>query len=451
MQYSFDEIHALNILSDDSLYSKHFTTPPDLKIMVLVIFLCFSAAITGAILFKVDKIVPAQGVINTKAELFEVRNTETGFIKKIFVREGDLVVKGQPLVQFETQLVDLDIDKLRQQLNNLSRNIWSDFYQIDSLVGTPTRDRLLNSLADVPNPILGLGYEQYFAKPFLDAKEVNRQARQSLSEQLVSTKKQRNNLAQRLSLQGQELDRIEQLYTQQIESKANLDQSKARVLSLESELESLVEASQSLESKRLSLEKEQEQSESTYVLERFVRIHDQLDTYQTTRYQLAQKERSRQDLNVTSPINGTIDALLIQGDKERIAEGTTLLSIRPSYTEQDLVIDIQIPASYAIWAQLGMTFRASSLGNNPEDHGYVMGEITFIAASSENDDKTSARVYRMKGRITEVKALRTNVHDALLRPGSVLSVEIRAGKRRLINYIFDPFTKYLRTALSEPS
>ncbi|MCZ2720170.1 hypothetical protein O1D97_00560, partial [Marinomonas sp. 15G1-11] len=107
MQYSFREIHDLNILSDDPIYRKHFNTPNDLKIMVTLISLCFSIAILGAILFKVDKIVPAYGIVDTKSELFEIRNTEPGFIDKMYVAEGDFVKKGQPLIQFETDIVNL--------------------------------------------------------------------------------------------------------------------------------------------------------------------------------------------------------------------------------------------------------------------------------------------------------------------------------------------------------
>ncbi len=37
MKYSFDEIHALNLLSDNPEYSQRFNTPKDLKVVTLVI------------------------------------------------------------------------------------------------------------------------------------------------------------------------------------------------------------------------------------------------------------------------------------------------------------------------------------------------------------------------------------------------------------------------------
>lgn len=132
-----------------------------------------------------------------------------------------------------------------------------------------------------------------------------------------------------------------------------------------------------------------------------------------------------------------------------IAAPAELLTLRPTYAEQDLKIDIQIPSNYAIWVKTGMEFRGSSQGNSPEDHGYVIGTINFISDSSELVE--GVRLYRMIGQISSKEMLRSGAVNTLLRPGSVLSIEIRAGERRLISYLFDPFIKHFRTSLSEPS
>jgi multidrug efflux pump subunit AcrA (membrane-fusion protein) len=47
-----------------------------------------------AIIVKVDKIVPAKGMLETKAELFEVRNTQQGFVAKVHYQEGEAVSAG---------------------------------------------------------------------------------------------------------------------------------------------------------------------------------------------------------------------------------------------------------------------------------------------------------------------------------------------------------------------
>jgi|GEM_PF-1767954 len=451
MRYSFDEIHALNLLSDDESYSKHFNTPNDLKIMTGIILFCAVAVVTAASVFKVDKIVPAQGVLDTRAELFEINNTQPGFIESILVKEGDLVEEGQLLVQFETQLVQLEIDSLSQQLKALSRNLWNNFYQIEPYLENQDKGQLLQALLSIPNPIADLGYQRYLAKPFANTAQISMDDRKSIAQQVLAAKRQQRLIEQRLYLQRQELKRTVSLFKEGIESGANVDLVKAQVLELQSSLVSIKDSLQNLAAQKHKSKQQLSRTQSEYLLERFLRIHDQLDSYHSSEFQLTSQRRSLADLSIRAPISGTVDALMVQGDKQRIRETTTLLVIRPSYGEGDLEIDIKIPVNYAIWVQPGMTFRASSLGNNPEDHGYIMGEVTFIAASSTPDEATGQRFYRMKGRIVKIEALRLAARNALLRPGSALSVDIQAGERRLINYIFDPFSKYLRKALSEPS
>jgi hypothetical protein len=124
--------------------------------------------------------------------------------------------------------------------------------------------------------------------------------------------------------------------------------------------------------------------------------------------------------------------------------------LRPEFRRDDLVIEIKIPSSFAVWVEQGMEFRASALGNNPDDHGYISGTVAFVSKST-SEDKAGARYFRMIGRITDFDLSARGLEPAFLRPGLELSVEIKAGKRRLINYIFDPFTKHFRNALKEPS
>jgi len=238
MRYSFREIHTLNILSDNPLYSQYFKTPNDLKVMVWIILLCFLVATVGAFLFTVDKIVPARGIIDTKSELFDVRNTEPGFIEKMFVREGDLVNMGQVLIQFDTEFIDLEINSLQQQKDNLSRNIWSDFFQIKKLIDTQTKTTLSLSLEKIPNPINQLGYGEYLSKPFLDTKAVNDERQRNLVEQVLSGQRQQDNIRARIVLQQKERQRIKRLYIDGIESLSSLDQVEANELSLQAQYES---------------------------------------------------------------------------------------------------------------------------------------------------------------------------------------------------------------------
>ncbi len=446
MQYSFKEIHALNLLSDNPEYAKRFNTPADLKIMTLIILLVVATAVTCAIVFKVDKIVPAQGVLETQAKLFQVRNPASGFVKTIHVEEGQEVAPGDALVTFDTELMDLEIARLHHELDTLSRSVWTDYYQIREWLDDATLASLADRLQSVPNPIEALGYKGYLERSLHHSLEALDQTLQGLTTRETTLSRQLGLLNDSLALEEAERARLERLHSRGIESQNAVDTQQRRVLDIQSSRESLISEQNTTRTEIEKLSVERAQLKDNFILERLLRLQDQLDQYFQTTNRLASQQREREDMTIKAPFAAIVDKVQARGQHEVMEAGTPLVDLRPTFDQDDLEIDIQIPSNYAIWVEPGMEFRASSLGNNPEDHGRLHGVVGFVSKSSEVIE--GKRVYRMTGTITRLEV--TNP-DTFLRPGLQLSVEIKAGERRLINYLFDPFTKHLRTALSEPS
>ncbi len=230
----------------------------------------------------------------------------------------------------------------------------------------------------------------------------------------------------------------------------NLEQKQRQVLDSQNQIDTTQGNIDLLKLQRRRLKTDRNKLLSDFELERMERFYNNLDEYQQTHIELAKQTRIRQDMVILAPIDGTVDGVAITGPKELLSQNSTLLNLRPVFNQEDLLIEIQIPSSFAVWVEAGMPFRASAQGNNPDDHGYINGIVDFISESTSEDKQGGTRVYRMIGKITEFDLSVRGLEPAFLRPGMELNVEIKAGKRRLINYIFDPFTKHFRTAFSEP-
>ena len=446
MEYSFKEIHSLNLLSDNPEYAKRFNTPVDLKIMASAIITILVIAMACAIIFKVDKIVPAQGILETKAKLFHVRNSEAGFIESIYVTDGAIVAQGDALVTLDTEMLDLEINRLAQQLGNISRSVWTDYYQIQDWLSAETLASLSNSIQEVPDAVKGAGYHEYLIDSLPNKLALIGQNIAGLETRKSAINNQLDIATELFELEQTEFERLTRLRKQGIESQNNVDTQKGILFSLRSGLQERDADLKNTanEIKKLNLESVNIQND--FVLDRLVRLQNELDQYQQTRSLLASQERKRTDMTIRAPFPAIVDQVLARGKHEVIEAGSILTILRPKFDENDLQIEIQIPSNYAIWVEPGMEFRASSLGNNPEDHGRIHGVVGFVSESSEVVN--GVRIYRMTGSITE---LDVKTPETFLRPGLQLSVEIKAGQRRLINYLFDPFTKYFKNALSEPS
>ena len=450
MKYSFDEIHALNILSDNPEYSKRFNTPRDLKVVTLLILVALLAVLTVAILFKVDKIVPAKGILETRAELFAVRNNQQGKIHQVHVKEGDKVKGGDILVRFDTRLLDLDIEAQQQNLTGLSRSLWSDYYQLQPVLTDTELKPLAEHLQTITLPFVPPGWQQTLAAPIEQSLAQNQQEQQDTQLQLQQQQQQLQARRQALSMDTEQLQSIQNLYQKQIENRVNLLRQQRQVLDSQSDLDN---SQASIEQLQLGLQRlitDRDKLVSEYQLTRIERFYNNLDSHQQTLIELAKQQRLRDDMLLRAPIEGTVDGVAIKGVGEFISANSTLITLRPLFKKEDLLIEIQIPSAYAVWVEPGMPFRASAQGNNPDDHGYINGVVDFVSNSTSEAKQGGGRSFRMLGKITEFDLSARGLEPAFLRPGLELNVEVKAGKRRLINYIFDPFTKNFRTAFSEP-
>ena len=450
MKYSFDEIHALNMLSDNPEYSKRFNTPRDLKVVTLVILAALLVVLTVAIVFKVDKIVPAKGILETQAELFAVRNNQQGKIAQVHVKEGDQVKGGDILVRFDTRLLDLDIEALQQNLTSLSRNLWSDYYQLQPVLTDTELKPLAAQLQTIALPLVPAGWQQTLMAPIEQSLAQNQQTQQDTQLQLQQQQQQFQIRQQALSMDTEQLQSINNLYQKQIESRVNLQRQQRQVLDSQSNLDNNQASIEQLQLGMQKLITDRNKLVSEYQLTRIERFYNNLDNYQQTLIELAKQQRLRADMLLRAPIEGTVDGVAIKGAGEFISANSTLITLRPLFNKGDLLIEIQIPSAYAVWVEPGMSFRASAQGNNPDDHGYINGVVNFVSNSTSEAKQGEGRSFRMLGKITEFDLSARGLEPAFLRPGLELNVEVKAGKRRLINYIFDPFTKHFRTAFSEP-
>lgn len=450
MRYSFDEIHALNMLSDNPEYSKRFNTPKDLKVITLCILLVLVIVLAVAILFKVDKIVPAKGVLETKAELFVVRNNQQAYIDTVHVQEGDSVQLGDALVTFDTRLLDLDIQGLQQQIESLERSLWADYWQLQVILPTVESDVLVEKLATIAQPAMQPSWQQTLQAPIERALQQNQEAQTDTQLQVRQLIQQLTALEQALQLDQQQLTRINNLYEQEIESRINLEQQQRQVLNSQASVDDIKANIQQRQLQLQRLQTDLSKTTSDLKFDRIERFYNNLDSLQQAKLELAKQTRVRDDMIIVAPIQGTVDGVAIKGQGELLQGNSALVTLRPTFKQDDLLIEIQIPSSFAVWVEQGMAFRASAQGNNPDDHGYINGVVEFVSESTNENQTSGTRTYRMIGKITDFELSTRGLEPAFLRPGMELNVQIKAGKRRLINYVFDPFTKHFRTAFSEP-
>lgn len=453
MRYTLNEIHTLTLLSDEASDQERFHVPPDLRIMAWSMGLLVLALLAAAALLEVDKVVPASGVFETELGLFSVRNMQSGHVKSVHVREGEAVRSGQVLVEFDTRMIDLEISRIRHDMQMQAESLWSDIELVQGVLGPAGKDALLNKAEIVPRPPLAEELKSRLGHQLKSMTHVYASGQRSASERATELAEQIRLVRETVRSLRSDVDQSIQLVADGFESPASLANKQRQLLELLARERGLRNDLQSLkgEASKLSAESERQLNEIT--TERLRSIDQAIIGYQRSALQLESQTRLRQRLHVEAPFDGIVDRIRLRGAQEYVAENVELMTIRKETSREGLEIDILMPSALAVWVQPGMPFRASADGNNPEDHGHVRGVITFVSNSSESGagDPSNARLFRLRGRIEEYRLKSRASADTFARPGMALRVDVITGKRSLLSYILDPFEKTLREAAREPS
>lgn len=449
MQFDFADLHVIHAISADPLERQRFRVPKDLAIAGCLVAGALVLALVAAVVMQVDKIVPAKGVLETPLGVFTVRNMQAGYVQDIAVKAGDAVQPGQVLVRFDARMTALEIEKWRADKEVAGRKAWSDSLMVRPQLAPSDRALLDQRLAHVPQPEALAGFELRLSQHTRKVQAVYSANRLTTATRLRDLSQQLALQQESLGLQQQELAKAEHLVKEGFESDASLLAKRRAFLDMQAREHALLAEMGGLRGEMSRLGHDQSRQLDDLALEQLRRIDTAIGDHDRAEAQLELLRKTLDRMTVTAPFAGTVDHIHLKGMGEFVSDNSSLVSLRQGLATEEMEIDIVLPGSRAIWVRPGMRFRAIAADNNPEDHGYLKGEIAFVSQSThEVKDVLS---YRLKGRITDMVLKPGIGRETLLRPGMDLRVEIITGTRSVISYLLDPIEKTLREAMTEPS
>jgi adhesin transport system membrane fusion protein len=128
-QLSNDELEFV----DDKTAALLLNTPHSTRIILWVICAFFIIAIIWASFAVVDKVTVGQGKVIPSSQIQVVQNLEGGLVKKILIKEGDHVVKGQQLLLIDDTRFLSDFREREQEVSILKANVIQLSASIDSV------------------------------------------------------------------------------------------------------------------------------------------------------------------------------------------------------------------------------------------------------------------------------------------------------------------------------
>ena len=416
----------LDEFDDDMDRLKSKVLPKSVKYSVfsfgfLVLFLIIWGSIS-----EIDTTITATGKITTVVPNVEVQSNYNSVVKEIFVKKGQEVDKGEPLVVFDSTLQRADMKKLDYQLSVTNS-------KIDRL----KKQSELRSNSSVSNPA-----DDRQKKIFKDKKGQYLAKMASLDQQISSTDDDLIFIKEQLDIQKKLEDSKKELFDLDLVAEAQVLGEKNKRLSLEKEFTKTSNKLSELKSNR-----------KEYTSQFFGGINDELMALEDQRISLLEDlkklERQQTDETVRAPSDGMILDLHSLYPGAVISQGKSVVTLVPTGVELLTVFDVDPSDISKLIPDTSVKIQLNALP--AQKHGELKGKLIYVSADTidKDVDGNSGNFYRARAQITE-QDLKDIPPGFNLMPGMKVSGKFRVGKRKLITYFIYPLIRTLGNSFAEP-
>lgn len=415
-----------------------------LLVLILVVGLLIWAA-----LFRISGAVVASGVVKVENNSKTVNRLEAGVVRRIFVHEGQKVTKGQLLILFDDTQTKAAVDILQGAVDSANAQVARFSAEASRAQTIDFPQELLSRAADPRVGALLASQRGLFQERNMlyrsQAMVLNSQAQQ-LETQISGMRIQAEAVDEQGRLIRQELDAVRELSRQGYAPNSRLlglERNTAQVRGQRGAMQAdMARARQSIGEIRLQIA-QLEDRRQTEVADGIRAAQERLaDAAPKLRSALEQQSQTE----IRAPVSGYVFNLTQFTEGGVAGGGNLLMQIVPN--DSKLVIATEVSPQDISDVRRGMPARVTLLGFNPRKVAPIEGSVTLVAADARTNEKTGKSAF-----LVEITVPAENVAKAgqgvKLAPGMPASVSIVTGERTIIEYLLQPFTDSMRSAMKE--
>ena len=414
-------------------------------------YLTFGLGLGGLFLFAalvpLDAGVTAPGTVTVSTKRKPVQHLTGGIIVNVFVKEGQFVKAGQPLIQLDSGVAKTNYESAKAQYMTMSamqsRLVAQQTgasevkFEADVLASTDpsVQNQISNQRSLFQTRRVALEAEKTaITQQMLGAQSMAdgfRSQVESLQEQLAGI---RELVSEGYAPRVRELDLRSQLAL----AKANLnrslrsiDESRARIM-------------------------QAEQSYRTETESQLMQVRTQLEG-DLEKYKVTSRELERTTLR--APADGQVVGLVLQSVGAVISPGFKIMDIVPS--NEALIIEAPVEAQQANRLRVGdkvdlqfSTFAKSGPVTVEGKLDTLSSDVVFEGTAAAALRQPSANSAPATGpsylaRISVTKSGLDTLGARQMQPGMPVAVLIKTGSRTLLNYLLRPFFSRFENAMKE--
>ncbi|GAA3949030.1 HlyD family type I secretion periplasmic adaptor subunit [Allohahella marinimesophila] len=403
---------------------------------VLITGIGFGGFLTWAASVPLASAVIAEGVVKVGSERKRIQHLEGGLVKRILVREGEMVRAGQILVTLDQTFAESEYLLLSQQLNALQ-------VREAALLAAQTGQDALSfpkHLLEQADPIMQSRMRETEALFELDRSTLKgklailEQQSLQLGDQIRGMRAEVLAGEEQLALIEEELASLETLLQRRMTGKARSLELKREAARARGEIASLNTAIAEARTKQSEIELEREQSRQEYRYEAANELRELRGDMETLVQRLAASTNVLERVSLAAPVDGVVVDLAIHNIGEVVRPGDTLMEIVPARDE--LVIDARIRPLDVDKVSGRQAARARLSGYRQHEMPELQGTLEFVSADALFDEQSGQ--YYFEARIVMDNGANPLWGEETVKPGMPAEVYILTGESTPLQYFAEP-------------
>lgn len=419
---------------------------PLARILLIAVAAFTIIALVWAALASVEQVATAQGRVRPDSRVKIINHAEGGRVQDIYVVEGQRVSAGDPLVKFDPEFLDDEVERLRDEWATFAAQaarLEAESINAEDIVFPDSLDDVSLALLNNQRDLFKSRRAGFEARRRGADDSVRRFERESDAlrgrivalKETVSIRSDQESATRKASEEGY-YSRLKYLSI-----KNDLNESKGQLASRREDL-AAKEAQLGEARERRGQVDEEYYSD---VLERLVQSAQQRDSLER---ELSQSVSRKSRLIVTSPVDGIVQNLTVTSTGQAVNDNEPMMNVIP--TGDTLIIEARVSNQDIGFISLGQEAEIRVNTYDFVKFGTLSGKVSQIAGDASEDPGSEGSAFNF---VVLVKTDRTHLGptptDQPVVPGMQVTADFKIGKRTILSFLTDRVSQTAQTAFRE--
>ena len=422
-----------------------------ISLMAYVLIFVFASLITWAYFAQIDELARGNGKVIPTDKVQTIQSLDGGIISEIFIKEGDIISKNQPLMKIDTTRFQASLEENKQE-----------YLALLAIQTRLEQEAVIDINSNLPKlkfskQVMEDSSKYHINEELLFKNRVNEL--KSTIKVLSTQKKQKQqelkeirstieNLTTNLKFIEEQRKTISKLVNKGIRSKFDLIEIDKEYAQTQGDLKTAKLSISRSEYAITEVDNKISERINTFKSEASNELQKTLGQINKFEARLVGDQDKVEKTTILSPVDGIIKQLNYNTIGGVVQSGAELIEIVPS--NDALVVEAKIEPKDIAFINPSQKAIIKITAYDFGIYGGLEGKIVEISADTivDKDSKDDKSYYRVLVK-TNKNFLEKNGKQYPIIPGMIASVDIVTGKKTILDFILKPILKVKQDSLHE--